>query len=48
MISKNYLISHVLKFLILNEKMYKYDYDIIKTKLNKKTTWKSGNRGCYS
>lgn len=45
MISKNYLISHVLKFLILNEKMYKYDYDIIKTKLNKKTTWKSGNRG---
>ena len=44
-IKKNYLISHVLKFLINNEKMYNKDYDLIKNKLNRKTPWRNGNRG---
>ena len=44
-LSKNELISHVLKSLIDNETMNQSDYEIIRQKLNKNTKWKSGNRG---
>ena len=44
-LSKNELISHVLKFLIDNETMNQSDYEIIRIDLNMKTKWKSGNHG---
>ena len=44
-LTKNELISHVLKFLINNETMNQFNYEIIRQKLNKKTKWKAGNHG---